>query len=153
MRIYSGRVNVQNIFQVPKLIRLARLRAGLSQKALALRVGVDQSLLCALEKGRRRVHARELLNAIAQTVGLAPRERDELVWAWRHDRVVIEAQVAGLPETAQRLVSAGLFAAQYLERTELMGLERTINSATRSKRELQALADQSTSGEQEAHMS
>lgn len=145
-------MNVQNIFQVPRLIRLARLRAGISQKALALSVGVDQSFLCALEKGRRRVHARELLDAIAQTLGLAPRERDELIWAWGHDRVVIEAQQAGLPETAQRLVSAGLLAAQYLERTELVGLERTIHSATRSKRELQALAEQSTPDEEEAHM-
>lgn len=152
-RAYSGCVTVQNIFQVPKLIRLARLRAGLSQKALALSVGVDQSFLCALEKGRRRVHARELLDAIAQTLGLAPRDRGELVWAWGHDRVVIEAQLAGLPETDQRLISAVLFAAHHLDRTELVGLERTIKSATRSKRELQALADQSTRSEEEASMS
>lgn len=146
-------MNVQNIFQVPHLIRLARLRAGLSQKALALSVGVDQSFLCALEKGRRRIHARDLLDAIARSLGLAARERDELVWAWGHDRVVTEAQVAGFPEAAQRLVSAGLFAAQYLERTELVGLERTISSATRSKRELRALVDQTTPEIQETHMS
>lgn len=116
-------------------------------------IGVDQSFLCALEKGRRRIHSRELLDAIGQNLRLAPHEQDELAWAWGHDRVVTEAQLAGLPETAQRLISAGLLAAQYLDRTELGGLERTISSATRSKRELKALADQCTSSEEEAHMS
>lgn len=63
-----------------------------------------------------------------------------------------EARLVGLPEPAQRLVSAALFAAQHLERTELAGLERTIHSATRSKRDLRASSEQSTSSEEEAHI-
>jgi hypothetical protein len=65
---------------------------------------------------------------------------------------VTEARLVGLPEPAQRLVSAALFAAQHLERTELAGLERTIHSATRSKRDLRASSEQSTSSEEEAHI-
>lgn len=146
-------MKAQKLFLVPELIRRARLRAGLSQKVLAASVGLDQSFICAVEKGRRRVHARQPLDAISRATGMTPGEMQALLWAWRHDRVVTEAQSVGLPETAQRLVSRGLQAAQHLEHRELVGLEHTINSALRSKLELTALAERSDSSDEEVHMS
>lgn len=119
---------------------------------MAISVGLDQSFLCALEKGRRHAPGRELLEAISQAAGLRQSDAEELLWAWSHDKVVIEAQRAGLSVATQRLVSAALFAAQVLGRDELAGLENTINSAIRNKRALTSLAGQRASIEEEARM-
>ncbi|MBI4700363.1 MAG: helix-turn-helix transcriptional regulator [Deltaproteobacteria bacterium] len=46
-------------------LRAARERAGLTQAALAERLGVAQPTVCAAERGRERVGARYLANVLA----------------------------------------------------------------------------------------
>ncbi|MBY0233949.1 MAG: helix-turn-helix domain-containing protein [Burkholderiaceae bacterium] len=145
-------MNSQNLFLIPKLIRLARQQAGLSQKALAISVGLDQSFLCALEKGRRHVSERKLLEAISQATSSNQSKTDELLWAWTHDKVLMETHRAGLPASTQRLVSASLHASLLLGREELAGLENTIDLAIRSKRALSVLAGQRAAREPEVFM-
>lgn len=145
-------MNDQNIFLIHKLIRLSRQQAGLSQKALAISVGLDQSFLCALEKGRRQVCERKLLEAMSQATGLDQSKTEELLWAWTHDKVLMEVQRAGLPDATQRLVSASLHATRLLGRDKLAGLENTIDVAIRSKRALTVLAGQRMASEPEVFM-
>lgn len=153
LHTYSGRVNDQKILHTPRLIRAARVRSGLSQKAMAMNAGLDQSLLCAIEKGRRRVHDRGQLIAIGQAAGLSLCEVQELLWALDHDRVIYEMRMAGMNEAVQSMVSAVLQAARLLQPDELAGLESTVARIVRSKRELTSLVEQRDPREEEAHMS
>ena len=56
-------------------MRLARHQ---SQKALALDADVDQSVLAALESGRRPAPRAELISRLACALGATPAERKEL---------------------------------------------------------------------------
>lgn len=145
-------MQVQNLFQVPGLLRQLREQSGLSQKALALQIGIDPSLLCALEKGRRHIHGRAQMEAIGKTLLLEPSHSQAMTAAWAHDRVFIDAQRAGYPLPALRLVSAGLIASMCLSNEELGGLAQNIHSAVCSKRELAKLIEQSALADEEVTM-
>lgn len=119
---------------------------------MAINAGLDQSLLCALEKGRRRVHDQRQLMAISQAAGLTPCEVEELLWALGHDRVICEMQMAGMNEAVQRVASMVLQAARLLQPEELSGLESAVARIVRSKRQLTSLIEQRDLKEQEAHM-
>ena len=76
-------------------LRIARRRAGLSQRALATRAGTSQATLSAYEAGRKvptlAVLDRLLTAAGAElAVGRPPREPAELEQAGRHLVAVLE---------------------------------------------------------------
>ena len=61
-----------------RTLRGMRLARHQSQKALALDADVDQSVLAALESGRRPAPRAELISRLACALGATPAERKEL---------------------------------------------------------------------------
>lgn len=63
------------------ILRAWREAAGLSQSALAKRVGVDASYVNRIESGQRGVERRDVVLGFAQALGLGPVETDRLLLA------------------------------------------------------------------------
>src|SRR3954471_23502064 len=70
--------------EVGPLLRDWRERAGLSQNALARRMGVNPAYVNRLEHGGRGAHNRDLLESAADALGLSAAERDQLLAARGH---------------------------------------------------------------------
>jgi transcriptional regulator with XRE-family HTH domain len=66
------------------LLQRWRERAGLSQNALARRMGVNPAYVNRLEHGGRGAGNRELVEAVATALALAPAERDALLASAGH---------------------------------------------------------------------
>lgn len=72
---------LQTTAEVPTLgsvIRVLRGRREMSQKALALKAGIDQSVLAAIEHGRRPPPRDEVLRRLVTALGLSAAELIEL---------------------------------------------------------------------------
>lgn len=123
---------------LPSMLIAARQLATLRQKEVALEAGLDQSYVCALERGRRQVPRADVLDALCRGLNLSDEECRELIWAAAHDRVLAALSGEGLVSHAA-LVSAALRAAHYLGASELAGLERQILRSVQSKQHLLAL--------------
>jgi transcriptional regulator with XRE-family HTH domain len=80
-----------------------RERAGLSQNALARRMGVNPAYVNRLEHGGRGAGNRELVEAAARALGLAAHERDALLATAGHWPAALEA--LGPTDPALRLVA------------------------------------------------
>src|SRR5215212_10277960 len=80
-----------------------RERAGLSQNALARRMGVNPAYVNRLEHGGRGAQNRELLLGVAAALGLAAAERDELLAAAGHWPAAVET--LGAADPTLRLVA------------------------------------------------
>jgi transcriptional regulator with XRE-family HTH domain len=65
-------------------LRRYRLRAGLSQNALAKVVGINASYINRLESGEREAPTREVAHALARALTLAPEEVDRLLFSAGH---------------------------------------------------------------------
>jgi hypothetical protein len=130
---------------LPSMLVAARRRADMLQKEMALGAGLDQSYVCALERGRRKVPRGAVVDALCRGMKLEAGERRELMWAAAHDRVLAALSDEGLASHAA-LVSAALRAAHYLGDTELAGLERQILTSVRSKQHLLALEAEALRG-------
>jgi transcriptional regulator with XRE-family HTH domain len=102
-------MSVQRKFKLPGAIQGHRLRVGMSQKKLALSIGVDQSVLCAVEKGRRQAPPDEFLVRFAQALELDESQKDELIWLAEHDRLIREVARGPCP-VATNVVSAAFWA-------------------------------------------
>lgn len=130
---------------LPSMLVAARRRAEMLQKEVALGAGIDQSYMCALERGRRQVPRGAVVEALCSAMNLGADERRELMWAGAHDRVLAALSDEGLAPHAA-LVSAALRAAHYLGDKELAGLERQILTSVRSKQHLLALEAEALRG-------
>lgn len=75
-------------------LRLARIRAGVSQSALARDIGVNRSAVTAIEEGRVRMPKPETRNAIEQRLGLKTGQlRSELLeWSARQENVALSTR-------------------------------------------------------------
>lgn len=131
----------QRILRFPPALASARREAKLSQKALALASGLDQSYVCGVEKGRRPTPRPEAVEALAAALGHASDSKrlDEFRWAAAHDRVLHVVATQGLL-TAAPSVSAALRASRCLSAAELAGLLNDINRAIESRLHLGQLA-------------
>ena len=65
-------------------LRRYRLRAGISQNALAKVVGINASYINRLESGEREAPTREVAHALARALALVPEETDRLLFAAGH---------------------------------------------------------------------
>ena len=63
-------------------LRIARLRANISQEALAKRAGVQRSAISAIEDGRTKQPTERLVAAIAPLVSLSADELTEQIKTW-----------------------------------------------------------------------
>jgi transcriptional regulator with XRE-family HTH domain len=134
-------VNDKKILLFPSALGLARRRAKLSQKALALASGMDQSYVCGVEKGRRATPKAEAIERLAaslrETAGSGSLE--DFRWAAAHDRVLHAVATQDLPDAAQ-LVAAALRASRCLAPEERAGLLSYINRAIESRLHLGQLS-------------
>ncbi len=121
----------QILSRLPAALSAARRSAGLSQKQLALAAELDQSSLCAFEKGRRQVPGSEVLERIASALGLGLQEALTLKWAASHDRVLqfVVAEIKG----AEGLVSLALQLEHRLSADEQRGVEALLRRVLSSK--------------------
>jgi len=121
----------QTLSKLPAALSTARSSAGLSQKQLALAAQLDQSTLCAFEKGRRQVPGRDVVERVAAALELGAREALVLQWAAAHDRVlqVVAAEIG----PAQGLVSLALQLERYLSADERAGVEALLRRILSSK--------------------
>lgn len=124
---------------MPDLLRAARQAANLSQKALALAAGVDQSRLCAIEKGRQALTDVQLEERLLAALGCSGRTLALIRNAASHDRAMLALESQALDERALRVASAGLWAAWHLNDDEQTGLVSQLNEICRSKALLEAL--------------
>ncbi|HZU06415.1 MAG TPA: helix-turn-helix transcriptional regulator [Chloroflexota bacterium] len=85
------------------LLRRWRERAGLSQNALARRMGVNPAYVNRLEHGGRGASNRALVEAAAAALGLSPAERDALLAAAGHWPAALTA--LGPADPSLRLVA------------------------------------------------
>jgi len=88
-RLPSGREAVENdegvrVDSFGTLLRAFRERAGCSQNSLAKRVGLSPSYINRLERGEREAPTREVVEALANTLGLSAADRDRLTLAAGH---------------------------------------------------------------------
>src|SRR5262245_53048229 len=74
-------------------LRQLRLRAGLSQAALASRAGLATAAVAALERGVRRSPHAQTLGVLAEALELSAAERADLADAARAPRSSHHAQV------------------------------------------------------------
>src|ERR687883_571579 len=79
------------------LLRGWRERAGLSQNALARRMGVNPAYVNRLEHGGRGAQKRDLLESVASALALAAAERDRLLAAAGHWPASLEQLGPGDP--------------------------------------------------------
>lgn len=63
-------------------LRIARLRAGISQEALAKRAGVQRSAISAIEDGRTKRPTERLIAAIAPLVSMSAADLEGEIQTW-----------------------------------------------------------------------
>lgn len=63
-------------------LRIARLRAGISQEQLAKRAGVQRSAVSAIEDGRTKKPTTRLIEKISTILDLADNELEQEIQAW-----------------------------------------------------------------------
>ncbi len=144
----------QKIRRVPDLLVKARGRLGLAQKELARRADIPQTVVCALEKGRRSSPGAEIKEALSRGLELDDAAKEELGIAIEHDRLLVEIERGPFAPGAS-LVSASLMAVHQLSDSERDGLESRVRRSVRSKehlRRLEADTDRDPPEEEEASM-
>lgn len=126
----------------------------MSQKALALTVGIDQATLCAVERGRKAGLAEEVMERVWRALSVTDAQRRQLRWMATHDGLVREAYLRQLPEIAQ-LISAAMRAYESLPPAARAGLIALLKSKAKSGadvRDLESLAADAASAAGEATM-
>lgn len=162
MRVFSidgpaanfGRVNLQKLLLLPGALRAFRLRAGMSQKALALSVSVDQAVLCAAEKGRRGPLPDEAMARLGKSLSLTADERESLRWLGEHDRLLKEI-ARGPLSGAIEIVSAAVVAHSRLGPRARAGLVELVKRKALSGQDvhdLEGLVDGSSEEPKEVAM-
>jgi transcriptional regulator with XRE-family HTH domain len=116
-------MKLQQYLRFPSALARARSNARLSQKAMAISAGVDQSYLSGVETGRRPVPQAEAVERFIAALrsARASLARDELIWAAAHDRVLRCLSLNDLAMAAP-IVSSAMSAARRLNAVQLAGL-------------------------------
>lgn len=71
------------VYTVGEIIKSKRLKMGLLQSGVALRLGIDAPLLSKIEKGLRRLK-REQIPKVASTLNI---DKEELLTLWLADQI------------------------------------------------------------------
>ena len=131
-------MSVQRKFKLPGAIQGYRLRMGMSQKMLAIAIGVDQSLLCAVEKGRRQAPPDPFLGRMAEALGLNDAQKDELIWLAEHDRIIRDV-ARGPCSEAVGVVSGALMAVCGMSPSARDGMVKLLERKAESAAEMRDL--------------
>lgn len=125
----------QITYQFPNALRDARLKAGVQQKDVANRIGVDAPLICALERGRRIGPAEPLVSELCRALQLTEAVTEVLIKAARRDRAVKWFTVNASPRAAD-FIGACLSAVDELTVPELACLQHQVENLVVCKRRL-----------------
>lgn len=143
----------QNLKQFPNLLTAAREAAGLSQKALARAIGIDQSRLCAIERGRVLLRNAELEHRLFLALGCTTEVSGRIRLAAQHDRAIEALTELGVTKSLLLVMSASLATAQTLDDQERAGLASHLAEICRSKQILATTLAHSAASQKEAAMS
>lgn len=131
-----GTVSVQKLKQLPHLLSAARIAARMSQKALALAVGVDQSRLCAIERGRHPLCDADLERRLLAALNCPSEIGARIRFAAQHDRAIDSLADQGVADSLLPVVSATMLTAILLSDEERTGLANHLAEICRSKQML-----------------
>lgn len=134
-------MSTKKIRLLPQFLVRARADAKLSQKRLALEAGLFQTVVCAVEKGRRPNLGADLIERLSGALRLDGATSRELRMLAEHDRIAAELERGCLASTVA-LVSAALLAGHYLDEEERAGLTLEIQRSVESKAHLLGLRTQ-----------
>jgi len=129
----------QKFLILPPALADARRRAGLLQKSAAAKAGVGQTVLCAMEKGRRTPDDVAVLERLADAYALEPPVKDDLLFAATHDQLMLAIKGTPLERSAE-LLSEALKVQRTLSTLELEGLVVELREIADGKRRVNDLA-------------
>lgn len=124
-----------------------RVRRGLLQKTIAHELQLDPGQLCAIERGSRGPLDASMLRRAADLLELSELERQELIWAAHHDRLVAQLGQRGACLEEIELVSASLEAWHHLRADQRCGLIQSVRKCSESAKLLAALSTPSIPAE------
>ncbi len=117
---------------------LARTARGVSQKALALSLGVSAARICAIERGRVIGVSTEFVDQLGSLLGLGEDELASLQRAAALDRVMREV-IRNLEPEAADVFSGLAYAIGVLDKGRWPSLEVLLRRLARQSEELAAL--------------
>lgn len=129
----TGEMTTPTHRRLPRALLEARKSSNLSQKDVALAVRVDQSRLCALEKGRSVLTDLALEERLLVALNCSAQTSVAIRRAASHDRAMLALESHNLHPQAMELVSASLWLASHLDVQESTGLLSLLNEISRSK--------------------
>ena len=120
----------------------ARLRKNrrLLQKSTADKLGVDPTVLCAIEKGTRAPLDDKQIAKAVEVLKLADEDASQLRWAAHHDRLIGHLEQRGATEAEVVFISTGLHALRHLQPQQIVGLTGTLEQIGKSARMVASLA-------------
>lgn len=131
-------MSVKNLLRLPGALVSARQARGLLQKQAAASVGLCQTVLSAMETGRRTPESSELLMSLAKVYGLSEEQTAELLLAGAHDQLMSSLRGSRL-ESAAELISEVALIHGRLSEDEAAGLLAELHELNESKERIRAL--------------
>ncbi|MDG0857489.1 helix-turn-helix domain-containing protein [Roseateles puraquae] len=132
-------MSVKKLLRLPSALVSARQARGLLQKQAAASVGLCQTVLSAMETGRRTPESSDVLAGLAQVYELSEEQTDELLRAGAHDQLMSSLR-GSLLESAAELISEAALIHGRLSEDEIAGLLAELQQLNESKERIRALA-------------
>ena len=129
----------QKYQRLPAALASARRRCGLLQKSAAASAGIGQTVLCAIEKGRRTPENGDVLQRLARAYGLDDAAVEELLFDAAHDQLMLSLSGTRF-EAAAGLLSQALLTYRSLTPAEVAGLVMELGDLVDGKKRIDDLA-------------
>ena len=125
----------KNLLLIPGKVRQLRLRRDLSQRTVAEEAFLAQTLLCAIEKGRK-VAGTEQVERLGKTLGCGPEEIEQLKALATHDQI-IDLMVQRYDEEYAEMMSLVVQAKAVLSQEELGQIKSLVRKCISAKQLLE----------------
>jgi transcriptional regulator with XRE-family HTH domain len=122
----------RSVLLFPLVLTQLRKERGLMQKTAALELGVDPTVLCAVEKGTRAPLDDEQIKRVREVFRLSEEVVKQLQWAAHHDRLVGHLGSKGATEAEVAFISTGLHALRNLQPQQISGLMASLQQIDKS---------------------
>ena len=125
-------MSVKKILQLPRKLVAARLTSQMLQKQAAASLGVCQTVLSAMETGRRTPESLAILTRLAEVYGLDEERSAQLLLAASHDQLISSLR-GSLLEPAAELISEAALIHGRLSAEEAAGLIAELRQLAKGK--------------------
>jgi transcriptional regulator with XRE-family HTH domain len=132
------RMSVKKLLRLPGALVAARQARALLQKQAAASVGLCQTVLSAIETGRRTPESSALLVGLANVYELSEEQTSELLLAGAHDHLMLSLR-GSLLEPAAELISEAALLHRRLSEDEVAGLLADLRELKKSKERIRSL--------------